>query len=152
MTTKDSATAPATLDYEPNATPWVRKQLETIDATGTTGSVHIQGRPVVVLIMTGAKSGKPRRVPLMRVEHDGVYVAVASKGGAPQDPVWVRNVVANPEMTLIDGTSSRRVVARRATPEERELWWPRCVEAYPPYAEYQTKTDRQIPVFLLEPH
>ncbi|WP_029138482.1 nitroreductase family deazaflavin-dependent oxidoreductase [Nakamurella lactea] len=149
MTT--DATATPSQQFEPNATPWVRKQLEKIDATGTTRSVDVLGSPVMVLTMIGAKSGKPRRVPLMRVEHDGVYAAVASKGGAPEDPVWVRNIVANPDLTVQDGTEHHELRARLATPEERELWWPRCVAAYPSYAEYQTKTDRQIPVFLLEP-
>lgn len=148
----DSANAqPAQSEFEPNATPWVRRQLEKIDATGSTRAVDVQGREVMVLTMIGAKSGKPRRVPLMRVEHEGVYAAVGSHGGAPKDPVWVANLLANPEMTLQDGTEVSQVVARRTTDEERELWWPRCVAAYPPYAEYQTKTDRQIPVFLLEP-
>jgi deazaflavin-dependent oxidoreductase (nitroreductase family) len=137
--------------YEPNASPWVREQLSTIDATGDTRSVSVQDRPVVVVIMAGAKTGKPRRVPLMRVEHDGVYAAVASKGGDPKNPIWMNNLVANPDVTLHDGTDTVQLRARLADDDERAQWWPRCVQAYPPYADYQTKTDRQIPVFLLEP-
>jgi deazaflavin-dependent oxidoreductase (nitroreductase family) len=137
--------------YEPNATPWVRKQLTAIDASGDTRAVHVMNRPVVVVIMTGVKSGKPRRVPLMRVEHDGAYAAVASKGGAPADPVWTANLRANPDVTVQDGTDVHELRGRELTGAEREIWWERCVAAYPPYADYQTKTDRQIPVFVLEP-
>jgi len=137
--------------YEPNASPWVREQLETIDNTGDTRSVSVMDRPIVVIVMTGAKSGKPRRVPLMRVEHDGVYAAVASKGGDPKNPTWMNNLVANPDVTLQDGTDTVELRGRLATDDERSQWWDRCVAAYPPYADYQTKTDRQIPVFLLEP-
>lgn len=137
--------------YEPNASPWVREQLATIDATGDTRSVSVQDRPIVVVIMTGAKTGKPRRVPLMRVEHDGVYAAVASKGGDPKNPTWMNNMVANPDVTLQDGTETFQLRARLASDEERAVWWPRCVKAYPPYSDYQMKADRQIPVFLLEP-
>lgn len=137
--------------YEPNVSPWVREQLATIDATGDTRSVSVQDRPVVVVIMAGAKTGKPRRVPLMRVEHDGVYAAVASKGGDPKNPIWMNNLVANPDVTLHDGTDTVQLRARLADDDERAQWWPRCVQAYPPYADYQAKTDRQIPVFLLEP-
>lgn len=137
--------------YEPNASPWVRDQLATIDASGTTRSVSVQDRPVVVVIMTGAKSGKPRRVPLMRVEHDGVYAAVASKGGDPKNPVWFNNIVANPDVEVMDDAETQVLRARRVEGDERATWWDRCVAAYPSYADYQTKTDRQIPVFVLEP-
>jgi deazaflavin-dependent oxidoreductase (nitroreductase family) len=107
--------------------------------------------PVVLLTMLGASSGKLRKVPLMRVEHDGVYAAVASKGGAPDNPQWYANLLAHPDLDLQDGTEVRPVRAREISGAEREEWWPRCVEAFPPYAEYQAKTDRSIPVFLLEP-
>ena len=140
-----------TEEYEPNATPWVRKQLEKIDHTGDTRSVSVMDRPVVVVIMTGAKTGKARRVPLMRVEHEGSYAAVASKGGAPQHPVWFNNLVANPDVTVQDGAELHELRARLLDGDERAQWWERAVAAYPPYAEYQTKTDRQIPVFVLEP-
>lgn len=138
-------------EIEPNASPWVRDQLATIHTTGDTRSVQVQDRPVVVMTMIGVKSGKPREVPVMRVEYDGVYAAVASKGGAPKDPVWLNNLTANPDITLQDGTSSTPMRARVATAAEHDEWWPRCVAAFPPYADYQTKTDRQIPVLLLEP-
>lgn len=129
---------------------WVRKQLETIEETGDTRSVNIMGRPVIVVEVLGAKSGLWRRVPLMRVEHDGVYAAVASKGGSPKHPVWFHNISANPDVLVQDGTETHAATARLITGPEREEWWARCVEAYPPYAEYQTKTEREIPVFLLE--
>jgi deazaflavin-dependent oxidoreductase (nitroreductase family) len=112
--------------------------------------VQIMDRPVVLLTMLGV-SGKVRKVPLMRVEHDGAYAAVASKGGAPENPKWVANVEKNPVLDLQDGTRTTTVRARELEGAEREQWWERCVAAFPPYAEYQTKTDRQIPVFLLEP-
>lgn len=137
-------------DYVPSPTSWVREQVEKIESTGTTRSVHILDRPVVLLTMLGV-TGRVRKVPLMRVEHDGVYAAVASKGGAPQHPKWYANVRRNPVLDLQDDDRTWRVRARELEGEERELWWKRCVEAYPPYAEYQEKTDRVIPVFALEP-
>lgn len=138
-------------DYAPSPTSWVRQQVEAIEASGDTRSVDIQGRPVVMLTMRGKKTGHLRKVPLMRVEHDGTYAAVGSKGGAPKHPKWVANLRAAPRITLQDGTTTTEVVAREISGEEREQWWARCVEAFPPYAEYQTKTERVIPVFLLEP-
>ena len=137
--------------YRAPATGWVRDQLEKIEAAGDTTGVLVQGRPVVVVEVLGAKSGLWRKVPLMRVEHDGVYVAVASKGGAPEHPDWFHNISANPDVSVQDGTQTHEARARLITGAEREEWWPRCVEAFPPYAEYQTKTEREIPVFLLEP-
>jgi deazaflavin-dependent oxidoreductase (nitroreductase family) len=138
-------------EYELSPTEWVRKQTERILATGTTDGVYVKGRPVVLVTTTGAKSGKIRLVPLMRVEHDGVYAIVASKGGAPEHPVWYRNVKAHPEVTVQDGTVTRAYTAREVHGDERATWWERAVAAYPPYAEYQRKTDREIPVFVLEP-
>ncbi len=137
--------------YVPSPTRWVRRQVETIEATGDTRSVSVLNRPVVMLTMRGAKTGAVRKVPLMRVEHDGVYAAVASKGGAPDHPKWYANLQADPRITLQDGTDSWPAVAREITGTEREQWWERCVAADPPYADYQTKTDRLIPVLLLEP-
>ena len=136
--------------YVPSPSAWVRKQVETIEETGTTGSVHIQGRPVVLLTMNGV-TGSVRKVPLMRVEHDGVYAAVASKGGAPDHPKWYANLRKNPVLELQDGTRTWVARARELDGEEREEWWARCVEAFPDYAEYQRNTDRLIPVFALEP-
>ena len=139
-------------DYLPPASEWVRRQLDAIDAAGgDTRAVDIMGRPVVVIIMRGAKSKRLRRVPLMRVEHDGRYVAVASKGGAPRDPEWVHNLQADPQVSVHDGTTTTPMRARLLDGPEREEWWERGVAAFPPYADYQTKTDRQIPVFVAEP-
>ena len=138
-------------EYVPSPTSWVRHQVEKIEAGGTTRAVSILNRPVVMLTMRGAKTGAIRKVPLMRVEHEGVYAAVASKGGAPKHPQWYANLLTNPRITLQDDTRSWEAVAREITGTEREEWWERCVAAYPPYAEYQTKTDRLIPVLLLEP-
>ena len=137
-------------DYVASPTSWVRTQVEKIEAAGTTRAVEIMNRPVVMLTMLGV-SGKVRKVPLMRVEHDGLYAAVASKGGAPEHPKWYANVRKNPLLDLQDDDRTWTVRARELEGPEREQWWERCVEAYPPYADYQTKTDRLIPVFVLEP-
>jgi deazaflavin-dependent oxidoreductase (nitroreductase family) len=138
-------------EYVPSPRAWVREQVETIEETGTTRSVHIMERPVVLLTMHGL-SGKVRKVPLMRVEHNGVYAAVASQGGAPEHPKWYANLCKNPVIDLQDDTRTWTARAREIHGDEREEWWQRCVEAFPPYAEYQEKTDRVIPVLLLEPH
>jgi deazaflavin-dependent oxidoreductase (nitroreductase family) len=138
-------------EYEISPTGWVREQTEKIFETGTTESVGINGMAVVLLTTRGAKSGKLRKVPLMRVEHDGVYAIVASLGGAPKHPVWYHNVKADPKVDLQDGTETHDFVAREVTGEEKAIWWERAVAAYPPYADYQKKTTRQIPVFVLEP-
>lgn len=137
-------------EYVPSPSEWVRAQVEEIERTGTTESVDIMDRPVVLLTMLGAKSGAVRKVPLMRVEHDGAYAAVASQGGAPTHPQWFHNLQAHPDIDLQAGTETFPVHARVLEGDEREQWWERCVAAYPPYADYQTKTDRQIPVFILE--
>ncbi|SDE78160.1 deazaflavin-dependent oxidoreductase, nitroreductase family [Pseudonocardia oroxyli] len=130
---------------------WVAGQTQKILETGTTEGIEVAGKPIVLLTLRGAKSGKLRYTPLMRVEHDGAYAAVASKGGAPEHPVWYHNILAHPEFSLQDGTVTKTYRAREVSGDERAAWWERAVEAYPPYAEYQTKTDRQIPVFVLEP-
>ncbi|MCA0179879.1 MAG: nitroreductase family deazaflavin-dependent oxidoreductase [Actinobacteria bacterium] len=137
--------------YRPSPSEWVRNQVAAIEAAGTTEAADIQGMRVVLLTMTGRKSGDTLKVPLMRVEHDGLYAAVASKGGAPDHPQWYFNLQAQPDISLQDGTLDRPVRARELQGAEREQWWERCVAAFPPYAEYQTKTDRLIPVFVLEP-
>jgi deazaflavin-dependent oxidoreductase (nitroreductase family) len=138
-------------EYVPSPSDWVRKQVEEIERTGTTDSVHIMNLPVVLLTMRGARTGAVRKVPLMRVEHEGTFAAVASKGGAPEHPQWYRNMLAHPDIELQAGTETFPVRARELSGEERDQWWERCVAAYPPYAQYQTKTDRLIPVFVLEP-
>jgi len=138
-------------EYEPSTSEWVRDQVATYEATGGAEGNTVQDRPIVVVTSRGAKSGKLRKNPVMRVEHDGVYVAIASKGGAPEHPEWFHNFRAEPQVDLQDGPEPHEYVARLVEGGERAEWWERAVAAFPPYAEYQTKTDREIPVFLLEP-
>lgn len=142
---------PLTGEYEPSPTEFVRDQVETYESSGGTEGTTMHGLPVVVLTTKGAKSGKIRKAPVMRVEHDGRYAVVASLGGAPQNPVWYNNIRANPTVELQDGPERKDYEARELSGEERELWWDRAVAAFPNYAEYQTKTERTIPVVLLEP-
>ena len=142
---------PLTGEREISPEGWVRDQTEKILATGTTEGVQVFDRPIVLVTIRGAKSGKLRYTPLMRVEHDGRYALVASKGGAPEHPLWFHNLTANPHVELQDGTTTKEYDARELSGDEREERWERSVAAYPPYAEYQEKTDRQIPVFVLEP-
>ena len=137
-------------EYEPSPAKWVRDQVETYESSGGTKGTTLRGMPVVVMTVRGAKSGKLRKVPVMRVEHDGVYAAVASRGGAPTNPVWYHNLVANPKVELQDATVTKEVVAREVFGDEKATWWDRAVAAYPDYADYQLKTARQIPVFVLE--
>lgn len=138
-----------TVELSPSG--WVREQTEKILQSGTTESVDILGRPVVLLTLRGARTGKLRYTPVMRVEHDGSYAVVASNGGAPTHPRWYHNLRAHPEVSLQDGTTTRRYVAREVDGEERATWWERAVAAFPPYADYQKKTSRRIPVFVLDP-
>jgi len=140
-------------EYEPSPHKWVRDQVEEFEGSnGAEGNtLRETGLPVVVITNVGAKTGKVRKTPLMKVEHDGKYAAVASYGGAPKHPVWYYNFVANPKVELQDGAKRIEMVARELSGDERDEWWERAVAAFPPYAEYQARTDRQIPVFLLEP-
>jgi len=140
-------------EYKPSPRDWVRDQVEEYEGSGGTRGTTLldTGLPVVVVTNIGAKSGKVRKTPLMRVEHDGSYAAVGSQGGAPKDPLWVANLRANPRVEVQDGADKQEMVAREVTGAERDAWWERSVAAYPPYAEYQQKTDRVIPVFVLEP-
>ncbi len=138
-------------EYEPSPEQWVRDQVERYEASGGTEGTTMRGVPVVVLTSRGARSGKLRKTPLMRVEHDGAYAVVASKGGAPQHPVWYHNLLADPHVELQDGPRRQDMTARELTGDERSQWWQRAVQVWPDYAEYQRKTDRQIPVFVLEP-
>lgn len=138
-------------EYEPSPEKWVRDQVQTIESSGGTEGTTMRGMPVVIVYTLGAKSGKLRKVPLMRVEHDGVYAAVASLGGAPSHPVWYYNVKADPKVEVRDGESVFKLTAREVTGDEKALWWDRAVAAFPDYADYQKKTDRVIPLFLLEP-
>ncbi|MEU9322603.1 nitroreductase family deazaflavin-dependent oxidoreductase [Streptomyces canus] len=150
-------------EYEPSTAQFVRDQVELYESSGgtqgTTLSVLVAREedeglrdvPVVILTTLGAKSGKIRKSPLIRVEHDGSYAVVASAGGAPKHPVWYHNAVADPRVELQDGPVRRDMLAREVTGDEKALWWARAVEAFPPYAEYQKNTDREIPVLVLEP-
>src|SRR5215468_7490615 len=140
-------------EYAPSPRPWVRDQVELFENSGGTDGTTLldTGLPVIIVTSIGARTGKVRKTPLMRVEHEGTYAAVASLGGAPKHPVWYYNLKANPRVELQDGPTRSDMVARELTGSERAEWWDRAVAAYPPYAEYQTKTSRQIPVFLLEP-
>jgi deazaflavin-dependent oxidoreductase (nitroreductase family) len=136
--------------YTTHPADWTRDHVEQIVATGTTDKVEFLGYPIVLVTMRGARSGKLHRMPLMRVEHDGCYAIVASKGGEPDNPLWYHNLKANPQVELQDRDVTRDYVAREASGAERAEWWERAVAAYPPYAEYQTRTDRVIPVFVLD--
>ncbi|HEX9065579.1 MAG TPA: nitroreductase family deazaflavin-dependent oxidoreductase [Streptosporangiaceae bacterium] len=140
-------------EYLPSPRGWVRDQVERFERSGGTEATTLldTGLPVVIVTNIGAKTGKIRKTPLMRVEHNGRYAAVASQGGSPKHPVWYYNLVAHPQVELQDGPVRTAMTARELSGPERAQWWERAVAAYPPYAEYQQKTDRQIPVFLLEP-
>ena len=138
-------------EYEPSTAEWVRDQVDEYERSGGTSGTTLRGVPVVVITSVGASSGKLRKHPVMRVEHDGVYGAVASKGGAPSNPAWYRNLVEHPLVELQDGASKGDYMAREASADERALWWKRAVEVWPDYADYQAKTTREIPVFVLEP-
>lgn len=138
-------------EYEPSTSDWARENAEEYMNSGGTKGTELRGMPVVLLTTIGAKTGKLRKTPLMRVEHNGEYAIVASLGGAPKNPVWYYNVKANPQVELQDGTVAADYRAREVSGEERAQWWERAVAAFPDYAEYQKKTERQIPVFVLTP-
>ena len=138
-------------EYAPSPEKWVRDQVELYENSGGKEGTTMRGMPVVLLTTTGAKTGKLRKVPLMRVEHAGSYAAVASKGGAPEHPVWYYNLKAHPDLEVRDGEQTFAMTAREVAGEEYQQWWERAVAAYPDYADYKTKTDRLIPLFVLEP-
>jgi F420H(2)-dependent quinone reductase len=138
-------------EYAPSPTDYVRDTVEQYESSGGTEGNTMRGMPIIILTTVGNKSGKIRKTPLMRVEHDGLYLAVGSQGGAPEDPKWVANLRADPAVELQDGTVRQPMIAREITGEEREQWWERAVAAFPPYADYKKKTSRVIPVFVLEP-
>lgn len=140
-------------EYEPSPRAWVREQVELYEKSGGTQGTTLRdtGLPVVIITNRGARSGKVRKTPVMRVEHGGRYAAVASQGGAPTHPFWYYNFRAHPRVVLQDGADRREMIAREVTGSERAQWWERAVAAFPPYAEYQQKTTREIPVFVLEP-
>ncbi|NGO06276.1 nitroreductase family deazaflavin-dependent oxidoreductase [Streptomyces sp. HC44] len=152
-------------EYEPSKAQFVRDHVQLYESSGGTQGTtlgvlvtreedekdeKLGGVPVVILTTLGAKSGKIRKSPLIRVEHDGSYAVVASAGGAPKHPVWYHNVVADPRVELQDGPVRQDMLAREVTGDEKAVWWARAVAAFPEYAEYQKNTDREIPVLVLE--
>jgi deazaflavin-dependent oxidoreductase (nitroreductase family) len=138
-------------EYAPSPWDWSREQADKYAESGGADAADMKGMPIILLTTVGAKSGKLRKTPLMRVEHNGEYACVASLGGAPKNPVWYYNIAKNPRVELQDGSVTRDYDAREVFDDEKAVWWERAVEAYPDYADYQTKTDRQIPVFVLTP-
>jgi deazaflavin-dependent oxidoreductase (nitroreductase family) len=138
-------------EYAPSPAKWVRDQVEAYEGSGGKSGNDMRGMPVVILTTLGAKSGLVRKVPLMRVEHDGKYAAVASMGGAPKNPVWYYNLKAHPDLDLRDGEQTFAMTAREVSGAEYDQWWERAVAAYSDYADYKLKTDRVIPLFVLEP-
>ncbi len=142
---------PLTGEYAPSTSDWARKQAEQFEATNGEEGGGLRGMKIILVTSVGAKSGKLRKTPLMRVEHEGEYAAVASLGGAPQNPVWYHNLKANPHVELQDEDVKKDYIAREVTGDEKAIWWKRAVEAFPDYADYQKKTTREIPVFVLTP-
>jgi deazaflavin-dependent oxidoreductase (nitroreductase family) len=141
-------------EYAPSPWDWVRDQVAEYEASGGTraNTLRDTGLPIIVVTTRGARSGAIRKTPLMRVEHGGEYALVASMGGAPKHPVWYFNLLAHPDdVWLQDGPAPFAVSIREATGDDKALWWDRSVSAYPPYADYQSRTDRQIPVFIASP-
>ncbi|MFF2775603.1 nitroreductase family deazaflavin-dependent oxidoreductase [Streptomyces sp. NPDC058052] len=137
--------------YEPSPSQWVRDQVELYESSGGTEGTTMRGLPVVLVTNVGAKSGKLRKTPLMRVEHEGAYALVASNGGAEKHPVWYHNLVASPQIVLRDETRQWDMKVRVVTGEERRIWWDRAVAAFADYADYQLRAEREIPVFVAEP-
>ena len=144
---------PLTGEYAPSTSGWAREQAEKFESSNGAEANVLPGReePIILVTSIGAKSGKLRKTPLMRVEHNGEYAAVASLGGAPKHPVWYYNLKANPDVELRDGDVVKEYVAREVTGKEKAVWWERAVAAYPDYADYQKKTTREIPLFVLTP-
>jgi len=142
---------PLTGEYEPSPSDWAREQAELFEGSGGTKGNTLRGMPIILLTTVGARTGKLRKTPLMRVEHEGEYAVVASLGGAPKHPVWYYNLKKNPHVELQDGPVKRDYLAREVTGDEKAVWWERAVAAYPDYADYQEKTTREIPVFVLTP-
>ena len=138
-------------EYEPSTSDWARENAELYMASGGTDGTELKGKPVILLTTVGAKTGKLRKTPLMRVEHNGEYAVVASLGGAPKNPVWYHNIVKHPRVELQDGPAAGDFEGREVFGEEKARWWRRAVEVWPDYADYQRKTDREIPVFVLTP-
>jgi len=137
--------------YAPGTSAWARKQAERYEISKGVDAADLRGRPIIVMTSIGNRTGALRKTALMRVEHDGRYAVVASKGGTPENPAWYRNLVEHPHVELQDGAVKKDYVARETSGAERDAWWARANEVWPAYAGYQTKTDRLIPVFVLEP-
>jgi deazaflavin-dependent oxidoreductase (nitroreductase family) len=137
--------------YEASPWEWVSNQVETYESSGGTEGAELEGKPVIILTTLGNKTGKVRKTPLMRVTDGTRYAVVASLGGAPKHPVWYHNIVADPNVRLQDGSDVKDYVAHEATGEEKVEWWKRATEAWPAYDDYQAKTDRKIPLFVLVP-
>jgi len=142
---------PLSGEYAPSTSGWAREQAERYEASDGAEAGDLRGRPIIVLTSVGAITDKLRKTALMRVEHDGTYAVVASLGGAPRHPVWYYNLKKHPHVELQDGATKHDYIAREVTGPEKATWWDRAVEAWPDYAKYQTRTERQIPVFVLEP-
>ena len=138
-------------EYAPGTSAWAREQAEAYEASGGTRRAKLSGKPIIVLTTLGAVTGKLRKTALMRVEHDGRYAVVASKGGAARHPKWYFNLKANPLVELQDGATTRDYRAHEATGAEKAQWWARAVEVWPAYAGYQERTRREIPLFVLVP-
>jgi deazaflavin-dependent oxidoreductase (nitroreductase family) len=153
MISCEEATMPITGEYVPSPSAWVRDQVAEYESSGgaRANTLLDTGLPVVIVTYRGKQSGNVRKIALMRVEHDGSYALVASKGGAPEHPEWYFSLAADPRVVIQDGPDPRDFVLRELAGDERAVWWERSVAAYPPYAEYQEKTDRLIPVFVAEP-
>jgi deazaflavin-dependent oxidoreductase (nitroreductase family) len=147
----DGGQMPLTGQYEPSAFDFSRDQVDLYERSGGTEGADNQGKPVIVLTSVGAKTGKLRKTPLMRIEHDGQYAVVASMGGAPTHPVWYHNLTANPHVELQDGPTKKDYQAREVHGEEYAAWWERAIAVWPDYAQYQTKTTRTMPIFVLTP-
>lgn len=142
---------PLTGEYQPSTSEWARTQAERFEASGGAEANLLRGVPIIVLTTVGAKSGALRKTALMRVEHDGRYAVVASKGGAPDEPKWGENMRRHPHVELQDGADKRDYLARELSGDERAEWWGRATAVWPDYDVYQTKTDRQIAIFVVEP-
>ena len=143
---------PLTGEYKPSTAEWARTQAERYEASGGTEANELRGVPIIVLTTVGFQSGALRKTALMRVEHDGRYLVVASKGGAPDEPRWGENMRRHAHVELQDGDVRRDYTARELSGDERTEWWARATAVWPDYDNYQTKTDRQIAIFVLEPH
>lgn len=151
LTRRYAGQMPLTGEYLPSTSEWARTQAERYEASGGTEAAELRGVPIIVLTTVGAKTGGLRKTALMRVEHEGSYAVVASKGGAPDEPKWAGNMRRTPTVELQDGAVKREYRAREVSGDERARWWARATAVWPDYDAYQRRTDRQISVFVLDP-